>query len=419
MQRIDGYIPARRAEVIAALAAEGGLPPGEAERFEEFARLVAAILHYEAHDAIEELKALYAPLDPDAPQARRASGEAPLEAFEAAFAAALTRANFDEIETGDERHARTKLTADLNLVASDEGIKRIRYFARGQHREPVTIRSLFGLLRRSVEAEIVEDVIVFVAFKEEAEIARRERKAFARVRRGMRPGVVLIKHFRHVARAELITLHPGAKPTMKRSDQVILGVPAVALGVPVALQLATAIPVLFAVVAAYFGAQGVIDDDKMKQAIAALSALVAVGGFVLRQKMKFERQSLLYQKQLADTVYFRNLANNAGVLDALIGAGEEQDTKEALIAFWAIRRAGRAISKQEIDKAAEDFLRRRFALDVNFEIGDALAKLERLGLVTRAGEAYASAPIEAAFDKLDAAWDNYFKRSPVAAAAAE
>jgi hypothetical protein len=420
MQRTDGYIPARRAELIAALASERGLAAaGEAARFEEFARLVAAMLHFEAHDALEHLKTLYAPLDPDAPAGRRSQGEAPLEAFEAAFVAALTRANFEEIETGDERHARTKLTADLNLIASNEGIKRIRYFARGAHREPVTIRNLFGLLRTSVDAEIVEDVIVYVAFKDENEIARRERKAFDKVRRGMRPGAVIVKHFRHVARAELITLHPGARPTMKRSDQVILAVPAVAGGVPVILQLGTAIPVLFAVIAAYFGAQGVIDDSRLKQAVAALSGLIAVGAFVMRQRLKFERQTLYYQKQLADTVYFRNLANNAGVLDALIGAGEEQDAKEALLAYWALLRAGAPLSKPEIDKAAEDFLRRRFSLELDFEIGDALAKLERLGIVTREGETLRALPLAAAFDKLDATWDEYFKRSAAAPAAAE
>lgn len=408
MKRNDGYIPARQAELVAALAAEAG------GRFADFAKLTAALLHYEAYEALEALKTLYAPLDPDTPAAA-VDNDAALDAFEAALTKALVRANFAEIETGDEQRGRTKLTADLNLVASNDGIKRIRYFARGVHREPVTIRNLFGLLRKSVDADIVEDVVVFVAFKDDNEIARRERKAFERVRGGMRPGAVIVKHFRHVARAELITLHPGARPTMKRTDQLMLGVPAVALGVPVLVQLSAAIPVLFAVVAAYLGAQGVIDGDRLKQAIASMSALVAVGGFVLRQKMKFERQSLYYQKQLAETVYFRNVANNAGVLDALVGAGEEQDAKEALLAYWALLMAGKPLAKQELDKAAEDFLKRKFALDVDFEIGDAIAKLERLGIVAREGEALRALPIDQAFDRLDAAWDDFFKRTPATA----
>ncbi|MBL8551377.1 MAG: DUF3754 domain-containing protein [Hyphomonadaceae bacterium] len=410
MQRTDGYIPARRAELIAALGAEMGAGTPQGAGFQDLARIVAALLHHEAHEALERLKTLYAPLDPDTP-ASAADNDAALDAFEAALTKALVRANFAEIETGDERRGRTKLTADLHLVASNDGIKRIRYFARGVHREPVTIKNLFGLIRKSVDADIVEDVVVFVAFKDENEIARRERRAFERVRGGMRPGAVIVKHFRHVARAELITLHPGARPTMKRTDQLMLGVPAVALGVPVLVQLGAAVPVLFAVIAAYLGAQGAIDGDRLKQAIASMSALVAVGGFVLRQKMKFERQSLWYQKELAETVYFRNVANNAGVLDALIGAGEEQDSKEALLAYWALLVANRPLAKQEIDKAAEEFLRRKFRLDVDFEIGDALAKIERMGIVTREGEALRALPIDQSFDRLDAAWDDFFKRT--------
>ncbi|MGE0045344.1 MAG: DUF3754 domain-containing protein [Hyphomonadaceae bacterium] len=412
----DGYIPARRGELIAAMA--GAAPPaGEEARFGELARILSAILHYEAHEALEELKDLYAPLDPDAPPARRATGDEALKKFEAAFGLALKKANFDEVELADSDVGRTQLTADLKLKTSDAGIRSIRFFARGAHQEAARIGGVFGLFKKKVEAEIVDDVIVVVAFKDEDEIERRDRKAFAAMRRGMRPGAVLVKHFRHVARAELITLHPGAKPTMKPRDQVFLAVPAVAGGVPVLLQLWPALTVLFTLLAIWFGARGVIENSQLQQAVAALSGLIAVGAFVLRQKMKYERQSLLYQKQLADTVYFRNLANNAGVLDALIGAGEEQDSKEALLAYWILLKANAPMAKADIDKAAEAFLAERFGLAVDFEIGDALGKLERLGLVAREGEALRAAPIAESLARLDSAWDAFFKYQQTAAAA--
>jgi hypothetical protein len=222
----------------------------------------------------------------------------------------------------------------------------------------------------------------------------------------MRPGATLIKHFRGVAAPELVTLHPGASPAMLASDQFWLLAPAIVAGAPVMLNLWPAIAVLAAVFAAYFGAHGIIEDSDLKRALAALSGLVAVGAFVMRQRLKFEAQSLRYQKQLADTVYFRNLANNAGVIDLLVGAGEDQDAKEALLAYWALRKG--PLSKAEIDHAAEAFLREQFKLEINFEVHDALEKLERLGLVARNGNAYqAVAPAEA-LARLDAAWDGLF-----------
>jgi hypothetical protein len=198
---------------------------------------------------------------------------------------------------------------------------------------------------------------------------------------------------------------------MRPRDQVFLAAPALVAGTPVVLNLWPALTVIFAVLAAYFGAQGAIDDNELKRALAALSGLVAVGAFVMRQRLKYEAQTLRYQKQLSDTVYFRNLANNAGVLDLLIGAGEEQDAKEAMLAYAALAAAEAPMGKAELDAACEGFLREKLSLAVNFEIGDALAKLERLGLVNREGDAYRGAAPGDALARLDTAWDGVFNFS--------
>jgi hypothetical protein len=48
-------------------------------------------------------------------------------------------------------------------------------------------------------------------------------------------------------------------------------------------------------------------------------------------------------------------------------------------------------------------------LKVDFEIGDALAKLERLKIVRKTGNSYHAEPIDKALEMLDSTWDNYFK----------
>ena len=410
--RTDGYIPARKADLAAAIAAEGALPPAEAAAMGEVFRLLAAILHFEAHEKLEQLKALYDPLDPDAPDNRRDTSAAAFEAFEQALTGALTRANFEEIDadTVQTRDA-TKLLTGLSIKASLAGIRRIRFFARGTRMETIEIKHWLGLRKRRVETPMMSDVVVLVGFKGETEIGAADRRAFARLRRGVEPGAALVKHFRNVAAPELVTLHPGAKPSMRPRDQVFLAAPALAGGVPVLLNLWPALTILAAVIAAYFTAGQILDNEKLMRAVGALGGLVALGAFVMRQRMKFEATTLRYQKQLADTIYFRNLANNAGVLDLLVGAGEEQDVKEAFLAYWALRRADRPLVKAEIDNAAEQFLRERMGLNVNFEIQDAVAKLERMGLIVREGEAYRAHPPAEALVRLDAAWDALFNFS--------
>ena len=411
-RRRDGFIAARKGQLAEAIAADPGLPAGDGAALTDLFRLLGAYLHHESHEQLDELKALYFPLDPDAAPSLRDTSPGAFDTFEAALIEALGRANFVEIDpdTVQTREATKRLTG-LAIKPSHAGIRRIRYFARGARSETIKVKSWFGLRTHEIDAQMMSDVVVLVGFKASDEILRDDRRAFAATRRGVRPGAALVKHFRNVASPELVTLHPGARPSMRPRDQVFLAAPAVATGVPVLLNLWPAITVLFAVIAAYFGAQGVIEENELKRAIAAMSGLVAVGAFVMRQRLKYEATTLRYQKRLADTVYFRNLANNAGVLDLLVGAGEDQDAKEAILAYGLLRRAGRPLAKGEIDNFAEDYLRERFDLDIDFEIHDALNKLERLGLVTREGETYTPVAPDEALRRVDAAWDGLFSFS--------
>lgn len=402
-----GYIAVREGELIEAIVAHAD--PAVSGAMAELCTLLDALMHHEAHARQEALKGLYDPLDPDAPAARRNESASALDAFEASLGETLKRANFEEIDPASvQTQDATRQLTGLSIRPSDKGIRRIRYFGRGADDREITRSAWFGLAKRTIATQVMADVIVLVSFQAEDEIRKSDRRSLARMRGGMRPGAVLLKHFRGVASPELVTLHPGAKPSMLPSDQFWLVAPAIVAGAPVMLNLWPAIGVLAAVLAAYFGAHGVVEDNDLKRALAAVSGLVAVGAFVMRQRLKFEAQSLRYQKQLADTIYFRNLANNSGVIDLLVGAGEEQDAKEALLAYWALRSSQRPLTKSEIDRTAEAFLRERFKLEINFEIHDALGKLERLGLVRREGETFnAIAPAEA-LTRLDAAWDSLF-----------
>lgn len=407
----DGFIAVRKAELIEALGREG-LAGEDARQFADLGRMLVALLNYEAQERLDAVKALYDPLDPDAPEGRRDASLAAFEAFERAMMDSLTRANFREVEADSVRtRDATKLITELSIKPSMAGIRRIRFFARGVRQQTLALRQLLGLRTRNLDAEMMSDVVVLVGFKAESEIGRTDRAAFARMRRGVRPGAALVKQFRNVAAPELVMLHPGATPAMRRRDQVMLAGPAVVAGTPILLNLWPALTVLGAVAASYFTAGAVIDNEALTRAVAALGGLVALGAFVMRQRLKLEATTLRYHKRLADTVYFRNLANNQGVFDLLIGAGAEQDAKEAILGFWALRRANRPAAKAEIDAWCEAFLRERFGLNINFEIGDALDKLERLGLVSREGEGYLAATTGEALDRLDAAWDGVFSFS--------
>jgi hypothetical protein len=409
MAATHAYIEARLRDIFAACRAAAPWDEAAHARFEEVVRLIAAIGHYRAYSALQGLRDLYDPLDPDRAGPRAGASAPAFAAFEAALERVLIAGNFEEtpFETLG-RNAQAHALNDLRIKASAAGVRRVRVFARGGHGERHERRVWFGLRKEEIDAEILDEVVFLVAFRDEAEIARRDARALARMRRGVRPGSVLVKLFANVARHELAALHPGAKPAMRTRDQLYLGVPALAGAVPLVLQIGPAVSVIFALIAGYFTVGAIIDDSALKRALAAVSGIVALGAFIMRQWMKYERQALKYQKRLADMVYYRNLANNHGVLATLISAAEEQDVKEAALGYWALLAAQGPLTKAEIDKAAETLLRERCDRVVDFEIADALDKLEALALIEREGDSYRAVPPDEALSRLDAAWDNLF-----------
>ena len=237
----DGYIAVRKGELAAAMAAAGGLPAQDAEVFPNVLKLLGALLHHEAHERLEALKALYDPLDPEAPAPRCDEGHPAFDAFESAMMEALSRANFIEIDhdTVQTREA-TKLLTGLSIKPSRAAIRRIRFFARGARPQKLSVRTVMGLRKSAIDAEMMSDVVVLVGFKARNEMAKEDIRAFAKMRRGVRAGAALVKHFRNVATAELVTLHPGARPNMRGRDQVFLAAPAIIAGTPILLSIGPA-----------------------------------------------------------------------------------------------------------------------------------------------------------------------------------
>ena len=128
--------------------------------------------------------------------------------------------------------------------------------------------------------------------------------------------------------------------------------------------------------------------------------------------MKFQRQTLLHQKTLTDNVYYRNVNNNAGVFDTLISEAEEQESKEAFLAYYFLLEPNGINTLEALDGHIEAWLKKTFGVDVDFEGHDALAELERHGILTRDGEQITVLPLDQALARLDHAWNAFFPATP-------
>jgi len=409
----DQFIPVRKCDITDALIEHGQLTDEASKsQFRQVCRMLGAIFHYEYFERLEALRRDYYYFDPGHdPRARfdAASLERSYGQLIESFTAVLKGANFVEVSHEEvERSHREDVLVRVSLRAPVEEFREVRFFRRGHHQETFEIPRWFGLRRRKVEAMVYDDVVLMVAMKSEADLGAKASKK-RRAQRKSRAGSVLIKYFRDIASADLNALFPNVEVIMSGFDKLMLGVPALAGGLPILINLWSTITVLFLVVGFYLGVSAAVEESQLKTALAAVSGLVALGGFIMTQWVKYQRQSLKHQKALADNVYYRNINNNAGIFDYIIGAAEEQECKEAFLAYYFLSTAASPPTETELDQRIEKWLQDTFSVDIDFEVDDALAKLERLGLLKHDGERLTVRPPEEALARLDYEWDNYFQ----------
>jgi hypothetical protein len=117
-----------------------------------------------------------------------------------------------------------------------------------------------------------------------------------------------------------------------------------------------------------------------------------------------------HQLCLTRHLYFQNLDNNAGVIYHLLAEAEEQEFREVALSWWLLWRGGLAgASPKQIDAAAEAWLKARCGIEADFEISDALAKLQRFQIAHESGNRWRATRIEEALETLDRAWDDQFR----------
>jgi hypothetical protein len=147
-------------------------------------------------------------------------------------------------------------------------------------------------------------------------------------------------------------------------------------------------------------------------ALALLGLIGGTVGYGVRSFFAYLNTKEKYQLSLTRSLYFQNLDNNGGVMFRLLDDAEEQEFREAILAYFLLwKNAGHeGWTIEQLDLAAEDFLMKACAVQVDFEIADALHKLVAMKLVAPSGGArWRAIELEEALTTLDATWDGIFK----------
>jgi hypothetical protein len=408
---LNQFIPVRKNDIQSTLLERGAYKDDEErEKFRRLCDMLAAIYHYEYFQTLERLRNDYYYFSPEvAPHAAldRAARERCYGDLVQSLEQVLKDANFIELphaEIGDAHRRRAGQRVEVKVSLDD--FREIRFWRRGRHSELCEVADWFGLRRRKVEAEVFDDVVLMVAMKPRDEIGSpRELKTLAR--RKIVPGSVLLKYFRNIPSGDLNALFPGVRVVMSIQDKLVLSLLAIAGGIPILLKIYATITVLFLVVGFYLGTNASVEDKDIATALAALGGILALGGFVVQQWVKYQWKSLRYQSELTDNVYYRNINNNAGIFDYLIGAAEDQECKEAFLAYYFLHTAAAPPTAGELESRIEAWLRQTFGVEIDFAVNGALGKLEGLGLLRRQQGRLFVSPLDGALAQLRGLWGKF------------
>ena len=388
------YIPLRKSDLIDLLCNDRGFAHEQAEQFRRLADLLTATFHFEYHQKLEELKNAYAPFDPDlatqeiAPLSPERRADCLHRLFQQ-FSWLMERANFKRLDQKViEKSTREVSDWGLNMDVDFDVFERMELFVRGDVTGIRYRRRWTNWFRlESVQLPIFQRLVLMLKLKKSKRL----------------PANVDVKHvflkiFKDIPHMDLEMLLPGARIKMPYMQRVKLG----------GSVLSGAGFVIYSVV------KSIVQTAAFGVSFL-LGPLAAIGGYGFKQYYGYQSTKTQCSLQLTQSLYFQNLGNNRGVLFALLDEAEEQECREALLAYYTLwRHAGPDGWKAtELDDYVEMDLERLANLKVDFEVEDALAKLERLRLVTKREDRFAAVPIDQALERLDHAWDNFFQYNKI------
>jgi hypothetical protein len=138
-------------------------------------------------------------------------------------------------------------------------------------------------------------------------------------------------------------------------------------------------------------------------------ALVILGLYLFRQFKGYQNKKNNFQKMLTDSLYFKNLGNNGGVFHSLIDASEEEEMKETMLAYSFLLQNNQPISTEVLDQQIESWFEKEFKCHLDFDVKDALAKLQHIGLAEEHTNHWTVLPMEKALKRVDEIWDGIFE----------
>uniref|UniRef100_A0A0A9EJ81 Aminopeptidase n=1 Tax=Arundo donax TaxID=35708 RepID=A0A0A9EJ81_ARUDO len=172
---------------------------------------------------------------------------------------------------------------------------------------------------------------------------------------------IFVKHFKNIPMADMELVLPEKKnPSLTPMDWVKF------------------------LISAVIGLVTLISSLEMPKAdvwvvVAILSGVI---GYCAKNYFTFQANMVAYQNLITKSMYDKQLDSGKGTLLHLCDDVIQQEVKEVIVSYYILMEQGKA-TVQDLDLRCEQLIKEEFGVECNFDVVDAVKKLEKLSIVSR------------------------------------
>jgi hypothetical protein len=378
------FIPLRAGELVELICSDRALDEDERSLFRSLAERVAGAYHHELHRRLRDVKAAYAPFDPDSDTTpvvplSGAEKQKRLNGLLRELTWLLDQAHFRHL--GREQMTAVLASSSAWGIRMDvdfSAFEHIALFTRGDAFQTRRLRAWHGLGEgNEVEVPIYRRLVLAMKLRQHKRLGP-----------GVNTDHVYLKVFKDIPKLDVMMLLPGARVRLTGLDRGKIGVGLISGVGTLLYQWA-------------FDLLRFLDTLLLRpEAMWALTA--GAVGYAYKTWYGYQQTKQAYHLNLTQSLYFQNLDSNAGVLTRLYDEAEEQECRTTILAYFCVwRYAGpEGWSADDLDASMDLYLDRYADVAVVCEKGEGLARLKKLRLVEEKGDRFRAVPLAGAVEAL-------------------
>ncbi|MBT9313519.1 TMEM143 family protein [Leptothoe kymatousa] len=391
----EAFIPYPRKDIIKLCLSDGHLTDETAKEFAAFCEILTAFYHFKFHSTLDTIKENYRVFNPNAEI--QPLYETSLQDYEAmgrslmqAFKRTLDQANYYPVpEATIQQALNSRTLINLKTDVDFNDFEQVLCYCRGDINQTIKTKKFF-FWEAEQTVDILERLVLLIQFKGERYFQAKEKQTKRKrgqAERKFVPGKMYVYFYKNIPKFDLDLLFPNVKTSMTLRDQLMLAVPAIGAAIPVLLKALPNILILVAAILLTLNAGSALEsiDVEEEQArnimpvlVATLTFVIALGGFGVKQYSQYKNKKIKFQKDVTDTLFFNNLANNASVFQMLVDIAEEEECKEIILVYYHLLTSAEPLTPQALDAKVEKWMVEKTGTAINFDIAGPLKNLQGL-----------------------------------------